>query len=242
MHTSQLALSLVKKPIVWLTPLLIFSGLFGCSNKPEDAAKQEQEAKTEKFASAINSYLSKKNNLCLGLHHWPVKVSETDLQLADVFPEGIAGQMAALERAGIVSASEEQTRALASSDPDQGFGNIKAKKYQLTDLGKKFAVETEIDSTSFEDNKKLIKSDICYGKKILDQVVKQKPPIGSGSSQDDEQQTVVRYMYKIDNLADWVKNPDIKTAFPSIEQRFKESSHTYKIALKLTSSGWVPIE
>lgn len=241
MHT-QPGLSLMKKPRIWLASVLILSGLLGCSNKPETpeaAAKQDAAEKTEKFASAINSYLSKKNDLCLGLHHWPVKVSEADLQLTDVFPDGVAGQMAALERAGVVSASETQTRALASSD----LGNIKAKKYQLTDFGKKFLVETEIESvSSFDDNKKLIKSDICYGKKVLDQVIKQKKPIGSGSNQDDEQQTVVRYMYKIDNLAEWVKNPDIKTAFPSIEQRFKESSQTYTVALKLTSSGWAPIE
>ncbi|MDG5826958.1 hypothetical protein MRX60_13075 (plasmid) [Xylella fastidiosa subsp. pauca] len=78
-------------------------------------------------------------------------------------------------------------------------------------------------------------TDLCWGKKALDKVVKWEGPMKFG----DYQEANVKYLYKIDGLADWAKKPEILAAFPYVGQITedagkKEQQH----GVKLTSVGW----
>jgi hypothetical protein len=57
----------------------------------------------------------------------------------------------------------------------------------------------------------------------------------------DYQEANVKYLYKIDNLADWTKKPEFLAAFPYVG-KIVEAAGTKEQqgGVKLTSLGWVP--
>jgi hypothetical protein len=78
-------------------------------------------------------------------------------------------------------------------------------------------------------------TDLCWGKKALDKIVKWEGPMKFG----DYQEAGITYTYKVNNLADWAKKPEVQAAFPVVKSILdgvgsKESKH----AVKLTSQGW----
>lgn len=73
------------------------------------------------------------------------------------------------------------------------------------------------------------------GKKALDKIVKWEGPMKFG----DYQEAGITYNYKVNNLADWAKKPEVQAAFPFVKSVLdgagsKESKH----AIKLTSQAW----
>ncbi|WP_083953716.1 hypothetical protein [Thauera butanivorans] len=77
--------------------------------------------------------------------------------------------------------------------------------------------------------------DLCWGKKALDKIMKWEGPMKFG----DYQEAGITYTYKVNNLADWAKKPEVQAAFPVVKSVLdgagsKESKH----AVKLTSQGW----
>ena len=76
---------------------------------------------------------------------------------------------------------------------------------------------------------------MCWGKKALDKIVKWEGPMKFG----DYQEAGITYTYKVNNVADWAKKPEVQAAFPVVKSILdgagsKESKH----AIKLTSQGW----
>lgn len=197
--------------------------LAACGNKTD--------ANEKNFGAALSQYLDKKGDLCLQLKDWPVEVSEMDLRLQETMPTGTAGQMAALKAVGLVSGVDVER------DEMYPFGNkptgrkFTVKRYTLTEIGKKFYREAEVDS--FMGTKKAMQ--LCYGKTALDEVVKWEGPMKFG----DFQTVSVKYTYKIDNLAEWANKPEFQVAFPYVKNEIdgigtKEEQHS----LKLTNLGW----
>jgi hypothetical protein len=84
---------------------------------------------------------------------------------------------------------------------------VKVLRYELTDDGKKFYQEKEVPGLIGE---KESRGDICFGQQALDTVIKTEGPITVG----DKKEMTLYYTYKIENLADWAKNPDIQRAIP----------------------------
>lgn len=82
-------------------------------------------------------------------------------------------------------------------------------EFLLTEEGKKFYREKEGLGLV---GKKEVRGDICFGQRALDKIVKSEEPIVVG----DKKELALYYTYKIENLAEWVKNPDIQRAFPGI--------------------------
>jgi hypothetical protein len=106
-------------------------------------------------------------------------------------------------------------------------------RYTLTDAAKPFAQEKEVTSFSLDGAQK--QTDLCWGNKTLDKIVKWEGPKKLG----DYQEAGITYTYKVDNLADWAKRPDVQAAFPDVRSTLdgagsKESKHV----IKLTSQGW----
>lgn len=193
--------------------------LVGCGSK--------NDANEKNLSDATNAYLVKKGQLCLGLAtKWPV-----DLQDSDRGPGIVRGsEMAALEKVGLVRSHETEIEVT----PLSGTRPVKAKvlRYELTDDGKKFYQEKQTVGLIGE---KESRGDICFGRQALDTVVRTEGPITVG----DEKEMTLYYTYKIENLADWAKNPDIQRAFPGIITTINGvGKTTLNQNLILTDQGW----
>src|SRR5580693_4115862 len=193
--------------------------LVGCGSK--------NDANEKNLSDATNAYLVKKGQLCLGLAaKWPV-----DLQDSDRGPGIVRGsQMAALEKVGLVRSHETETEIT----PLSGAAPVKVKvlRYELTDDGKKFYQEKEAPGLI---GQKESRGDICFGQQALDTVVRTEGPIAVG----DKKEMTLYYTYKIENLADWAKSPDVQNVFPGIVSTINGAGKaTLNQNLTLTDQGW----
>ena len=193
--------------------------LAGCGSK--------NDANEKNLSDATNAYLVKKGQLCLGLAaKWPV-----DLQDSDRGPGIVRGsQMAALEKVGLVQSHETETEIT----PLSGTRPVKVKvlRYELTDDGKKFYQEKEAPGLI---GQKESRGDICFGQQALDTVVRIEGPVAVG----DKKEMTLYYTYKIENLADWAKSPDVQSTFPGIVSTINGAGKTtLNQNLILTDHGW----
>jgi hypothetical protein len=203
-------------------PCLMLLGvllLVGCASK--------KDANEKNFSEALNSYLAKKGQICLGIPSpWPVDLNESERRSG----MGRAAEMAALEKAGLVRSHETETEYT----PPLSSRPVKTKvlRYELTDSGKTFYREK--DRLALAGNKQ-VQGDLCYGQQTLDKIVKWDGPTPVG----DSKEVSVIYTYKIDNLAEWAKNPDVQRVFPGISSTIDGAGKTVmNQALTLTSHGW----
>ncbi len=193
--------------------------LVGCGSK--------NDANEKNLSDAANAYLVKKGQLCLGLAtKWPV-----DLQESDRGPGIVRGsEMAALEKVGLVRSHETEIEIT----PLSGTRPVKAEvlRYELTDAGEKFYQEKQAVGLIGE---KESRGDICFGQQALESVIKTEGPITIG----DKKEMTLYYTYKIENLANWAKNPDIQRAFPGIVSTINGAGKTtMNQNLTLTDQGW----
>ena len=79
------------------------------------------------------------------------------------------------------------------------------------------------------------KTTLCWGRVALDKVVTWKGPIQSGNVQ----RARVTFTYRIENLADWARNPQIQEAYGSVRENIDNAGtkQLQRIAV-LTPSGW----
>jgi hypothetical protein len=193
--------------------------LVGCGSK--------NDANEKNLSDAMNAYLVKKGQLCLGIAtKWPV-----DLQDSDRGPGSVKGsEMAALEKIGLVRSQETETEVtpLSGARPVR----VKVLRYELTDDGKKFYQEKEAPGLI---GQKESRGDICFGQQALDTVVRTEGPITVG----DKKEVTLYYTYKIENLANWAKNPDVQNTFPGIVSTINGAGKTtLNQNLILTDHGW----
>ena len=214
----------MKKSLPWLMLLGVLL-LIGCASK--------KDANEKNFSEALNSYLAKKGQLCLGIPSaWPVDLNEAERRGG----MGTAAEMAALalEKAGLVRSHETETEYT----PPLSSRPVRAKvlRYELTDNGKTFYREK--DRLGLAGNKQ-VQGDLCYGQQALDKIVKWEGPTPAG----DSKEASVFYTYKIENLAEWAKNPDIQRVFPGIVSTIDGAGKTQmNQVLTLTNEGWTAKE
>jgi hypothetical protein len=208
----------MKKSLPWL---IVFSVLLlvSCASK--------KDANEKNFSEALNSYLATKGQLCLGIPSaWPVDLNEAERRGG----MGTAAEMAALEKAGLVRSHEAATEYT----PPLSSRPVKTKvlRYELTDSGRTFYREK--DRLGLAGNKQ-VQGDLCYGQQALDKIVNWQGPTAAG----DSKEATVFYTYRIENLADWAKNPNIQRVFPGIVSTIDGAGKTQmNQALTLTSQGW----
>lgn len=203
-------------------PCLLLLGvllLVGCASK--------KDANEKNFSEALNSYLAKKGQICLGIPSpWPVDLNESERRSG----MGRAAEMAALEKAGLVRSRETETEYT----PPLSTRSVKTKvlRYELTDSGKTFYREK--DRPALAGNEQ-VQGDLCYGQQTLDKIVNWDGPTPAG----DSKEATVFYTYRIENLAEWAKTPDIQRVFPGIASTIDGVGKTsMNQALTLTSEGW----
>jgi len=205
-----------KSPCLMLLGVLL---LIGCASK--------KDANEKNFSEALNSYLAKKGQLCLGIPStWPVDLNEAERRSS----MGTAAEMAALEKAGLVRSHETETEYT----PPLSTRPVKARvlRYELTEDGKKFYREKQTLALVGTKGKQ---GDLCFAQQVLDKIVKWEGPTAIG----DYKEASVFYTYKIENLADWAKSPDVQTVFPGIVSTIDGAGKAaMNQALTLTNQGW----
>src|ERR1700728_349355 len=208
----------MRKSLPWLTLFGVFL-LVSCASK--------KDANEKNFSEALNSYLAKKDQICLGIPSpWPVDLNESERRSG----MGRAAEMAALEKAGLVRSHETETEYT----PPLSSRPVKTKvlRYELTDSGKTFYREKDRLGL---DGSKQVRGDLCYGQQVLDKILKWDGPTPAG----DSKEASVFYTYKIDNLAQWATNPDIQRIFPGVASTINGAGNTQmNQALILTNQGW----
>ncbi len=184
------------------------------------ACGSKTDANEKNFGAALSQYFEKKGQLCLNQYEYSdFPVTEMDMRLQKTMQSGTANQMAALEAAGLVKCEAAD----------------KGQRCSLTDAAKPFVREREATIWGLNGSQKVTQTDLCWGQKGLDKVVKWEGPMKFG----DYQKAGITYTYKVNNLAEWAKKSDVQVAFPVVKSILdgvgnKESKHT----VKLTSQGW----
>jgi len=208
----------MKKSLPWLMLLSVLL-LIGCASK--------KDANEKNFSEALNSYLAKKGQLCLGIPStWPVDLNEAERRGG----MGTAAEMGALEKAGLVRSRETVTEYTPPLSSRPVRANV--LRYELTDNGKTFYREK--DRLALAGNKQ-VQGDLCYGQQTLDNILKWEGPNPVGGSKE----AAIFYTYRVENLADWAKNPEIQKVFPGILSTIDGAGKTQmNQALTLTNEGW----
>ncbi|HEX4001185.1 MAG TPA: hypothetical protein VHX36_00960 [Candidatus Acidoferrales bacterium] len=191
----------------------------GCATK--------KSATEKNFSEALNAYLVKKGLLCIGLaSNWPI-----DIDLRDRGTSlGQAPAMAALQNVGLVHSYESETfyTPLLSDRPVKH----EVLRYELTDEGRQFYREKDY---SLPNGPSDVHGDLCYGQEAVDGIVKWQGPLDLGNYK----QVSVFYTYKIEQLAGWVSNADVRRAFPSVALTINGAGQRIlSNTLILTNRGW----
>jgi hypothetical protein len=203
----------------------VLTALTACSSKNDPNEKN--------FGAAIDAYLAKKGDLCLNTETWPVDVTEMDRKMSA--SRGIPGKlerMNALVSVGLATSSDVDKPQVSFTGQPTGR-SVRLTQYSLTSKGREFFRERQ--GTFSKPKEGEMRGDICYGRRAVDSIIKWEGPVKLGDYQDAR----VKYHYKIVDLADWAKAPEIQSAFPSIKDLIdgagnKQQSH----AVHLTSVGW----
>ena len=207
----------MKRPLFLL--LASATLLIACNNK--------QDANDKNFSAAMDQYLVKHGEMCLGslyLRKWPVDIVDRtglNFQLAPRATDE-AAQLKALEAVGLVKGANVEIDQLGYDRKPTGRMS-KVRRYVLTDTGNKMRRDRDG------------RADICYGNKRLDRIVKWDNVASFGS----ETGTTVSYYYKVDGLQNWALAPEMQAAFPHVKKSVDNAGKELtRHGLKLTNLGW----
>ena len=187
------------------------------------ACDSRTAANKKNFGITVTQYFDKKGDMCLDPMKWPVDVYETDMRQQKLFPDGVAGQMAALEAVGLARGEDMELPGTFVDGKPNGL-KVKVRRYTMTDAAKPY-----LHVTAKQQQR------VCWGRKSLDKVVRWADPSKVG----DHEESAVLYTYKLSNVAGWARKPQVKEAFPVLG-RTVDGEHTQqeKLYVKLTPQGW----
>jgi hypothetical protein len=185
------------------------------------ACSSKTSANEKNFGLTVSQYFDKKGDLCLDPIKWPVDVYETDIRQQKMYPDGVAGQMSALESVGLARSEDVE---LPGAVVDGKASGVKVRRYIMTDAAKPYL-----------HAKPGKQPRICWGRKSLSKVLRWADPAKVG----DHEESSVIYTYQLSNVADWARKPQVKEAFPEVGRNVDgERSQKEKLYVKLTPNGW----
>ncbi|WP_295977244.1 hypothetical protein [uncultured Variovorax sp.] len=210
MNKKILSSALGAAPLATLLAVAL-AALGGCG-------PQQPEANMQNLTAAMNAYLAKKGDLCLGKTRWPIDVPQREAGTR----ARNALQMPVLQRLGLVSAS----KAMVKDDKDQEAGEIEVTRYALTEEGRKYFVDREPQG------------DFCAAHLTLDKVVGWEAPKDAKAPSE----VVVTYTYRID-AAPWTGDAEVQRVFPMVDRVVRGAgTMQLKQGFKRTDTGWVPAQ
>ena len=224
------------KPQSLLVVFLIASGsllLGACGSKTAANEKNFTAALKEHFDKQGDLLLFQANRF-LGEKTWPVDVTDSDIKMQKFTPNGIAAQMEVLEALGLAKSTEVEKEVKNEVDIFASAPvKTKVKRYTLTDAAKPFWREIDHKGIQFLTDQRH-EEGLCWGKQVLDKVVKWQGPMKLG----EYQEVVVFYTDKIEQIPDWAQKPELQAAFRSIKEIMGSTGIEKQIVLDLSSKGW----
>lgn len=179
---------------------------------------QQPEANLQNLTAAMNAYLAKRGDLCLGKTRWPIDVPQREAGTR----ARNAVQMPVLEHVGLVSAS---TAKIQDTKEGEEPTEITVTRYTLTEEGKKYFHTRETQG------------DFCAAHLTLDKVVGWEAHDKDGK---DASAVVVTYTYKID-AAPWTGDAGVQKAFPMVDRVVRGAgTMQLKQNFRRTGTGWAP--
>lgn len=191
--------------------VLTLSGLAACGSRTE--------ANRDTLTQAVNGYLDKRGDLCLGKYDWPIEVSAQEFQIGG----RNAIQLPVLEKLGVV----RSTAVGADGHSQQGAADFAARRYELTEDGKKYYLKREVAGTHARP------ADFCAAKLSLDKIVGWEVHKNGAQSE-----AVVTYTYRV-NAAPWAQDPDAQRVFPAVARVLSGAGKAQlREVFTLTGLGW----
>ena len=210
-----------------MTALAGLGVLAGCSSK--------EDASTGNFATGLGHYLDVDGDLCLNIGRFPNDIDETALKAQASSPNGPAAQMAALQRAGLVSSVDVLTGAMAYSDQHVTGRRAMVRRYTLTTAGRDALRKIVGDEVQATGKHEAERSDLCYGKMQVGKVIDWDGP----TTVDGRKEAVVHYTYEVNHVADWAKTPAIGVAFPAVQNTLGGAGDArLSTTMVLGKDGW----
>jgi hypothetical protein len=140
-----------------------------------------------------------------------------------LFPDNVAGQMAALEAVGFARGEDTELPGTFVEGKPAGL-KVKVRRYTMLDAAKPY-----LHAAAGRQPR------ICWGRKSLSKVLRWADPAKAG----DHEESAVIYTYKLSNVADWARKTQVREAFPDVAQNIDgERSQKEKLYVKLTPQGW----
>jgi hypothetical protein len=191
--------------------VLTLTGLAACGNRTE--------ANRDALTQAVNGYLDKRGDLCLGKYDWPIEVSAREFEIGG----RNAIQLPVLEKLGVV----RSTAVRADEHSQQGAAAFAARRYELTEDGKKYYLKREVAGTHARP------ADFCAAKLSLDKIVGWEVHKNGAQSE-----AVVTYTYRV-NAAPWAQDPDAQRVFPAVARVLSGAGKAQlREVFTLTGLGW----
>jgi hypothetical protein len=181
------------------------------------ACDGRSEANRDSFTAAVNGYLNKRGDLCLGKYDWPIEVSALEFQTGG----RNAVQLPVLEKLGVV----RSTAVSADDHPQAAAGPLVVRRYELTETGKKYYLKRE--------GAREHPADFCAAKLSLDKVVSWEVHENGAQST-----AVVTYTYRVD-AAPWAQDADAQRVFPAVARVLGGAGKAQlREAFTRTGQGW----
>jgi len=192
---------------------LTLTGLAACGGRTE--------ANRDTLTQAVNGYLDKRGDLCLGKYDWPIEVSAQEFQNGG----RNAIQLPVLEKLGVVRSTAEG----ADEHSQQGAATFAARRYELTEDGKKYYLKREVAGAGTHARP----ADFCAAKLSLDKIVGWEVHRNGAQSE-----AVVTYTYRV-NAAPWAQDSDAQRVFPAVARVLSGAGKAQlREVFTLTGSGW----
>jgi len=181
------------------------------------------------LAAALKKYLGQHGDLCVGKFDWPIDVPESDFEIGtrDTM------QMPAMEKSGLVT----YTNAVVERKQDEAVQQVPVRRYELTEVGRKFYLKKEMASGGPGGKPLLHPGDFCAGKLSLDKVVGWNKPVLVGGRRE----TTVTFTYTI-AATSWARDPELQKVFPMVA-RVVSGERDLQLQQRLRWSGksWVAV-
>lgn len=189
--------------------------LTACSQKtPSLDAAQAQ--------AAVQTFIDARNPVCQTFFaQWPVQVTDYERRNHSYH----AQRLEALEAAGLVrhDASAILPKSVQKVSAATAKDYIATKIYRLSLLG-----EQSYQSNNEDEGK------FCYGKKVIERMAHISPVDAQGK----EPKASVRFVYQLQDLADWAAAPPLQAVFPTMAREITGVGQETPLQLVWRGGKW----
>ena len=172
--------------------------------------------------AALQAFIDARNPVCQTFFaKWPVQVTDYERRNNSYH----AQRLAALEAAGLVrhDASAILPKSVQKVSSANSRDYIATKIYRLSLLGEQSYRSHNEDEGKF-----------CYGKKVIERIAQVSPVNTAGK----EPTASVRFVYQLQDLADWAATPELQAVFPTIEREIKGIGQESELHLVWRDKKW----